>query len=222
MLQISQAGFHFDAEIGLRRSPRQIRALPKGETPDLEEIQEEDTLGITEGSDQGSKPRADIDNLEKPELIDAPEKIVFFQTMLEQLEANYGWDIETHTGDVPRKRCRSAHLVGGRPRKYTHAVVQRDDTTVVHIFEIELTADESLSTLFFRATHPQNVLEKILDALMTNDTSQKLKAMHWKRKSNAEHTISRHYLDHPDKKIKSEAEALESWVARAADKILSL
>ena len=222
LIRITSAGFHFDAEIDLRRSPRHIRGLPKGEMPDLDEIQEEESLGITEGSDHGSKPRADIDNLEKPELIDAPEKIAFFQTMLEQLEAKHGWDIETHTGDVPRKRCRSAHLVGGRARKYTHAVVQRDDTTEVHVLEIELTADESLSTLFFRATHTQNAVEKILDALMTSDTSHKFKAMQWKRQSNAEHTIARHYLEHPDKKIKSEAEALESWVARAADKILSL
>ena len=222
LIRIRPAGFHFDAEIDLRRSPRHIRALPKGKMLDLEVTQEEESLGITEGSDHGSKPRADIDNLVKPALIDAPEKFVFFQMMLEQLEAKYGWVIETHTGDVPSKRCRSAHLVDNRARKYTHAVVQRDDTTVVHILEIELTAEESLSTLFFRATHPQKAVEKILDALMTNDTSQKLKAMHWKRKSNAEHTIARHYLDHPDKKIKSEVEALESWVARAADKILSL
>ena len=222
LLQISPAGFHFDAEIDLRRSPRHIRGLPEAEMPDLEEIQEEESLGITEGSDHGSKPRADIDNLEKPELIDAPEKIVFFKTMLEQLGANYDWKIDTDTDDVPRKSCRSAHLVGGRPRKYTHAVVQRDETTEVQILEIELTAQETLSTLFFRTTHSQDAVKKILDALMTNDTSKKYKAMQWKRESNAEHTIARHYLEHPDKKIKSEVEALESWVARAADKILSL
>ena len=222
LLRIKPAGFHFDAEIDLRRSPLKVKSLPKGDKPDSEETQDEDTLGITEGSDHGSKPCADIDNLEKPELIDAPEKIAFFQTMLEQLEAKHGWDIKTHTGDVPRKRCRSAHLVDDRARKYTHAVVQWEDTNIVHILEIELTAQESLSTLFFRATQPQKAVDEILDALMTNDTSQKYKAMQWKRKSNAEHTIARHYLEHPDKKITSEAKALELWVARAADKILSL
>ena len=92
LLRIKPAGFHFDAEIDLRRSQLKVKNLPKGDMPDLEETQEEDTLGITEGSDHGSKPRADIDNLEKPDLIDAPEKIAFFQTMLEQLEDNYGWD----------------------------------------------------------------------------------------------------------------------------------
>ena len=196
--------------------------MPKGDKAASEEIRDEDTLGITEGSDHGSKPRADIDNLEKPELLDAPEKIAFFQTMLEQLKTKHDWNIEIRTGDVPKKRCRSAHLVDNRARKYSHAIVQRDETTVVHVLEIELTAKESLSTLFFRATHTQKAVEEILDALMTSDTLQKFKAMQWKRKSNAEHTIARHYLDHPDKKIKSEVEALESWVARAADKILSL
>ena len=222
LVQTHGTGFHFDTEINLRRRPLKVKALRKGDMLDLKGTQEENTLGITEGSDHGSKPRADIDNLEKPELIDAPEKLGFFQTMLEQLKADHGWDIETRTGDVPRKRCRTAHLVGGRPRKYTHAVVQWDETNVVHILEIELTAKETLSTLFFRASHPQQAVKKILDALMTNDASRKYKAMQWKRKSNVEHTIARHYLEHPDKKIKSEEEALESWVARAADKILSL
>ena len=222
LLRISTAGFHFDAEIDLRRSPRHIRGLPKGEMSDLEETQEEEILGITEGSDHGSKPRADIDNLEKPELLDAPEKIAFFQTMLEQLKTKHDWDIEIRTGDVPKKRCRSAHLVDNRARKYSHAIVQRDETTVVHVLEIELTAKESLSTLLFRATRSQEAVEEILDALMTSDALQKLKAMQWKRKSNAELTIAHYYLEHPDQKIKSEEEALESWVARAADKIVRL
>ena len=42
LIRISSAGFHFDAEIDLRRSPRHIRGLPKGEMPDLDEIQEEE------------------------------------------------------------------------------------------------------------------------------------------------------------------------------------
>jgi hypothetical protein len=44
----------------------------------------------------------------------------------------------------------------------------------------------------------------------------------WKRKDISEQTISRHYLDHPDRKIKSEEDALESWVARAGQKIVTL
>lgn len=222
LIRINHAGFHFDSEIDLRRSPRQVRALPKGEVSDLEEIQEEEVLGITEGSDRGSKPRADIDNLAKPELINAPEKIAFFQSMLEQIEAEHGWLIETHTGEVPKKRCRSAHLIDNRLRRYSHATVQRDKTTSIHILEIELTAEESLSTLFFRAANGHQVVDKILDDLMTSNITKKLKAMQWKRKSNAEQTTARLYLDHPDKKIKNEVEALESWVARAAVKIKSL
>lgn len=222
LVRVSPGGFHFDTEIDLRRSPRQVRALPKGVTPDLEEIQEEETLGITEGCDHGSIPRTDIDNLEKPELVDAPEKIAFFQTMLQHLEANHDWSIETQTGNVPKKRCRTAHLIDNRARKYCHASVRRDDTTVVQVLEIELDGDESLSTFLYRSDNSQETLGQLLDALMRSESSPKRSAMQWKKKFNAEVTRARLYLDHPDKKIKSEAEALESWIARAAAKIHSL
>ncbi|WP_431065467.1 hypothetical protein [Methylotuvimicrobium sp.] len=45
---------------------------------------------------------ADVDNFDPPELIDAPEKILFFQTMLQKLEDEYGWKIEYQMGDVPK------------------------------------------------------------------------------------------------------------------------
>lgn len=225
LLKFSSSGLHFDCEIDLARSPRNIRALPKGEKPKLDENQtEEDTVGITEGSNHGKKPRADINNLEEPELLAAPEKIVFFQKLLDELGKNTGWSINSTTGNVPQKRCRSAHLVAGRPRKYCHAVVQRDETTVVQILEIELTAKESLSTLFFRSEEVGSKFEKLLDSLMSgvSDEDKKSKAMQWKRQSNAELTISRQYLDHPDTKIKNETDAMESWVARAKQKVDTL
>ncbi len=215
-------GFHFNTEIDLRKSPRQIRALPNGTTPDSEDSQEENTLGIIEGSDHGSNPGVDIDNFEEPDLMNGPEKFTFFQSLLEQLEVNFGWSIETHTGEIPRKRCRSVHMVGNRVRRYLHAIIQRDDTTKVHGLEIELTAEESLSTLLFRSVESEKAVENIVDALMTSNSSKKLKSMQWKRKINVQLTTSRHYLGHPDKKIKNEVEALESWVARAAGKIMNL
>jgi hypothetical protein len=43
--------------------------------------------------------------------------------------------------------------------------------------------------------------------------------MSWKRNFIAQNTSVREYLGHPDNKIKSESDALESWVARAAEKI---
>lgn len=217
MLSITSSGLHFDAEIDLRRSPRQVKALPRGEKPQMDEPEEE-TLGITEQSDYGKNRRADFDNLDKRELIEAPEKMLFFQEMFGLLKSEYGWQIETHTGEVPPKNCRSAHLIDGRPRQYCHVVLNRDPDTLIQILEIELKPDESLSTLFFRSD-AENVLGEILDALMTSDTELKYKAMQWKRKTNAELTITRHYLEHPDRKIKDENEALESWVARAADRI---
>lgn len=217
MLSITSSGLHFDAEIDLRRSPRQVKALPRGEKPQMDEPEEE-TLGITEQSDYGKNRRADFDNLDKRELIEAPEKMLFFQEMFGLLKSEYGWQIETHTGEVPPKNCRSAHLIDGRPRQYCHVVLNRDPDTLIQILEIELKPDESLSTFFFRSD-AENVLGEILDALMTSDTELKYKAMQWKRKTNAELTITRHYLEHPDRKIKDENEALESWVARAADRI---
>ncbi|MDO3377715.1 hypothetical protein [Geoalkalibacter halelectricus] len=221
LLHIAASGLHFDAEIDLRRSPRHIKALPKSEEPDISEPEVEETVGITESSDHGNIPRADFDHLQKPELIEAPEKMVFFQTMLKQLEAEHGWTIETHFGKVPQKNCRSAHLIDGRPRQYCHAVLNRDVDTLIQILEIELKPEESLSSLFFRSKAKSSV-DEILDALMMTDPELNYKAMQWKRKMNAELTLARHYLEHPDKKIKSETEALEAWVARAADRIMRM
>ena len=49
-----------------------------------------------------------------------------------------------------------------------------------------------------------------------------LNAMSWKRKKNAENTIVRAYLGHPDSNVENENDALESWVSRAATLIKSL
>jgi hypothetical protein len=222
LIRITSAGFYFDTEIDLRRSPRQVKALPKGKKPQLDEPQEEDTFGITEGSDHGKKPRADIDNLEKPDLVDSPEKIKFFKTMLENLEVEHGWKYETNTGNVPKMRCRSVHLIEGRPRQYCHTVLFRDAESTVEILEIELTNKECLSTLFYRTKNTQETLGCILDELMTSEASKNFKAMQWKRKMNTELTTSHLYLGHPDKKIKNEDEALEAWVAIAAGKVKKL
>lgn len=223
LIKITSSGLHFDIEPDLRRSPRHIHALPNGESPELVEMQEEPTVSLLEGSDHGQIPRADVNNLEAPELVDAPEKMALFEKLLEMLEKEHQWPIEIRSGEVPRKNCRTAHLVEGRARQYRHAKIQRDETTLIQILEVELTAAESLSTLFFRADDKQvTSAEKIIDDLMSSDLEKKLKAMQWKRKLIAERTINRLYLEHPDNKIKNEEDALASWVARAASKILSL
>ncbi len=221
MIKVTSSGFHFDTEIDLRRSPRQIKALPKGEKPELEEEQNDDSGGMGEGEKGGKGRRLDAKNLDDPNLLEAPEKIKLFQTMLEKLVSEHGWTVDSNMGDVPKKRCRSAHLVDGRARKYCHAIVKRDETTQVQILEIELRKNESLSTLFFKASDDEASCEEILDALMTSDASLNYKAMQWKRQINVEQTTSRLYLEHPDSKISNE-EALESWCARAADRIQGL
>lgn len=220
-LQTGCSGFHFDSEIDLIRGPRNVKCLPRPKDPEKSESKVEEIVGITESSDHGKNPGSDFDNLKKPELVEAPEKMFFFRTMLEKLESGNNWQPETRFGAVPRKNCRSAHLIDGRPRQYCHVELDRDPDTLIQILEIELKPDESLSTFFFRS-NKENVLEDILDALMTSNSKLNHKAMQWKREKNVELTTALHYLEHPDRKIKDGAEALESWVARAAEKIARL
>ena len=224
-VKLGRSGLNFDVELDYRRSPRHVRALPPHARPELDDNQEqseEELASLQEGKDTGKGVRADVDNLEPPKLIEAPEKIAFFQSMLEQLEFKYSWKIAYQMGDVPTQKCRSAHLIDGRPRQFCHATIQRDDTTTIQILEIELTKEESLSTLFFRTKGRCSVYQNILDELMNRDKDKGLNAMNWKRQFNSENTQVSVYLGHPDNKIKSESDALEAWVARAAEKILCM
>lgn len=231
-IKLGRSGLNFEVELDTRRSPRHVKALPPKSAPsidDLEEQSPEEMASLQQGSDRGKGPRADVDNLEPPELIDAPEKIVLFRSMLQKLEDEYGWKIESQMGDVPKKSCRSLHLVGDRPRQYCHAIIRRDESTLIQVLEIELTTkakkdgtteSESLSTLFFRASDTTSIFQSILDELMTAYKDDGLNAMSWKRKFISENTSIQEYLGHPDNKIKSEEDALASWVARAAEKVI--
>lgn len=233
-IKLGRSGLNFDVEPDTRRSPRHVKALPPLSEPDLEEIEEqtpEELASLQQGSDRGKGLKADIDNLDPPVLIDAPEKIMFFQSMLQKLEEEHVWQIESIIGDVPKKRCRSQHLVGGRPRRYCHAVIKRDKSTTIQILEIELTSKpkkdgtieaESLSTLFFRAGDTSVTFQRILDELMTAYKDEGLNALSWKRRFISQNTLVREYLGHPDNKIKNEQDALDSWVARAAEKIIGM
>lgn len=233
-IKIGRSGLNFDVELDTRRSPRHVKALPPKIEPDLDSLEEqtpEELASLQQGGDKGKGPRADIDNLEPPELIDAPEKIVFFQAMLKMLGEQYGWKIDSQMGDVPKKRCRSQHLVGNRLRRYCHAVIVREETTVIQVLEIELTTKhkkdgmeepESLSTLFFKASDTTSTFQNILEELMTSYKAGGLSAMSWKRKFISQNTSVREYLGHPENKIKSEQDALESWVARAAEKVIGM
>jgi hypothetical protein len=231
LVKLGRSGLNFDVELDTRRSPRHVKILPSKVKSELDELQEqtpEELASLQQGSDKGKGPRADVDNLVPPDLLDAPEKIVFFQTMLQKLKEVHGWNIVSHMGDVPQKRCRSLHLVGDNPRRYCHAKIVRDGSTTIQVLEIELTKKikkdgneelESLSTLFFRAPDTESTYLKCLDELMTDYKDKGPAAMSWKRNFIAQNTSVREYLDHPDNKIKSESDALESWVARAAEKI---
>ncbi|MCO1336618.1 Tn7-like element transposition protein TnsE [Microbulbifer sp. OS29] len=235
MIKLSRSGLNFEVEIDTRRSPRHVNVLPHNIDSDLlDEIEEQtsEELGsLLEGSDQGKGVRVDVDNLDPPDLIDAPEKIVFFQEMLDKLKDKHGWKIESKIGDVPQMRCRTQHLVDNRPRRYCHAVIEKDQKTFIQILEIELTnktkkdgteESESLSTLFFRAGDTKSTYLDILDELMTSYKDEGLAAMSWKRNYISEYTSIQEYLAHPDNKIISENDALNSWVERAAQKIIGM
>ncbi|WP_100642544.1 Tn7-like element transposition protein TnsE [Alteromonas facilis] len=234
LVKLGRSRLHFDVELDTRRSTRQVKVLPPQTEPDLDDLQEqppEELASLKKGSDKGKGPKADVDNLYPPDLIDAPEKIVFFQSMLQKLKEEHGWQIQSSIGDVPKKRCRSQHLVGGRPRRYCHAIVKRDRSTTIQILEIELTSKpkkdgtldtESLSTLFFRAGDTSITFQRILDELMTAYKDEGLNAMSWKRQFISQNTSVREYLGHPDNKITSERDALDSWVTRAAEKVIGM
>jgi len=225
LLKVGRSGLNFDVEPNLRRSPRHVGGLPPKPKSQLNENKKppkEQPGSLKEGKDTGKGVRADINNLEPPKLIEAPEKIAFFQSMLEQLGSKFKWSIQCQMGDVPRQRCRSVHLVDGRPRKFCRATIKRDKTTAIQVLEIELTKDESLSTLLFRSNNDEAVSKGILEQLMSRDKDKGLNAMSWKRQFNLENTIACDYLGHPDNKVKSEGDALESWVNRASEKIINL
>lgn len=233
-VMLGRSGLNFDVELDTRRSPRHVKALPFQTEPDLDDIEEqtsEELASLQQGSDKGKVPRADADNLDPPDLVDAPEKIVFFQSMLQKLEEEHRWQIKSNIGDVPKKRCHSQHLVGDRPRRYCHAVIKRDKSTTIQILEIELTSKqkkdgsleaESLSTLFFRADDTSVTFQRILDELMTAYKDEGSNAMSWKKRFISQNTSVREYLGHPDNKIKNEQDALDSWVARAAEKVIGM
>lgn len=233
-VKLGRSGLNFDVEPDTRRSPRHVKALPPKIEPELDDMEEqapEELASLQQGSDKGKSIRADVDNFDPPKLVEAPEKIVFFQAMLQKLKDEYGWSIENQIGDVPKKRCRSQHLVGDRPRRYCHAIIQRDTSTKIQILEVELSSKikkdgtmepESLSTLFFRAPDTTSTFQGILDELMTAYKNEGLNAMSWKRKYISQNTSVHGYLGHPENKIAIEQDALESWVARAAEKVIGI
>ena len=219
-ININKAGFHFDTYLDLRRSPRNVRVLPKGTEPELVENQEDDTVGIKQGKNTGKRPRADIDKLDKPEPIKSSAKLQLFETMLETLATESGWELVVENDDVPKMNCRSAHLVDEKPRQFCYAKIKLSTELTIFAIEIELQAKETLSTLFYRSNI--SIHEQILNDLMSSNSAEKQKSMQWDRKSIKEIAMSSYFLGHPDQKNMSEEEINQSWSTRAKQKISSL
>ena len=219
-ININKAGFHFDTYLDLRRSPRNVRILPKGTEPELVENQEDDSVGIKQGKNTGKRPRADIDKLDKPEPIKPSAKLQLFEIMLETLAEESGWKLFVEKGNVPKVNCRSAHLIAGKPRLFCYAEIQLSEGFSIYAIEIELQTKETLSTILYRSE--ASTYKQILSDLMSSNTERKQKAMQWDRKNIKELTVSDCFLDHPDKKNLNEEEINQSWSARAKQKILTL
>ena len=218
----SKAGFHFETDIDIRRSPRHERMLPKGEKTDLDEIEEDDTVGITQGSSTGKNPRVDVDNLDQPDPILPSEKLQRFEAMLETLCNENKWGLDYERGDVPKKNCRSAHLVDNRPRQFSHVCIRISNELFVYALEIELKDKETLSTLLYRSKSSRPLIDQFLDDLMSSDSKENQKAMQWNRKKLKETAASVYFLEHPDKKLLSEEEVNQSWSLRTRQKLLAL
>lgn len=219
-ININKAGFHFDTYLDLRRSPRNVRILPKGTEPELVENQEDDTVGIKQGKNTGKRPRADIDKLDKPEPIESSAKLQLFEVMLETLATESGWELCVENDDVPKMNCRSAHLVDGKPRQFCYAKIKLSTELTIFAIEIELQTKETLSTLFYRSN--TSIYEQVLNDLMSSNSERKQKAMQWNREEIKSITQSDCFLGHPDKKNLNEEEIDQSWSARAKQKILTL
>jgi len=218
-IKVNSTGFHFEADLELRRGPRKTRTLPKGGQPESDDNQE-DTVGIKRGKKTGKNARGDVDKLEAPDPIKPSEKMQFFEIMLKTLAKENRWKLVVENNNVPQMNCRSAHLVNGRPRQFCYAEIQLSEEVVVFAIEIELQAEEALSTLFYRSEAA--IHEGILKGLMSSNSIEKQKSMHWDHKSIKEMTISSCFLGHPDKKDLSEKEVIESWSVRAKLKLQGL
>ncbi|MCW8930090.1 MAG: Tn7-like element transposition protein TnsE [Gammaproteobacteria bacterium] len=219
IIHISKSGLHFDLEIDTRRCPRHYKLMPEGTESVLDEIQEDEIVGITEGDKTGKKPRADFDIMKEPEHLDGIDKFdVFKQLLLKLSEKKTKWKISIHIERIPKGRSRTLYKIDGRHRNYLHAIIQKNQDTQVHILEVELAKGDSLSTLICRIKSDLNISE-VIETTLTDLINNSLS---WKRKNIHEVTISRAFLGHPDHKIIHEKETLESWVKRAIINIKSV
>jgi hypothetical protein len=90
-VKLGRSGLNFDVELDTKRSPRHAKILPPTDQPNLEELEEqtpEEVASLQQGSDSGKGPRASVDNLDPPELIESPEKIVFFKPCYKNFKRN--------------------------------------------------------------------------------------------------------------------------------------
>lgn len=81
LVRMKRSGLNFDVEPDTRRISREIKVIPAKNDlliNDSSQIDSVTTASVQQGSNGGSGLRADVDQLEEPELVDAPEKLFSF------------------------------------------------------------------------------------------------------------------------------------------------
>ncbi len=103
--------------------------------------------------------------MDEPEPITPSEKLQLFEAMLETLCNVNNWGLDYERDNVPKKNCRSAHLVDDRPRQFSHASIKMSDELLVYALEIGLKDKETLSTLLYRSQSSEPLSAQILNEL---------------------------------------------------------
>ena len=221
-IEISRSGFHFNTYINMQRAPRPF-------IPEFNKDPEEDDapnevkgVSIAQGTRAGTTHRADTDKSEKPDLITPSNKILLFEDMLRALTDDNNWTLTLDRGDVPKVKCRSAHLINKRARQYSFGKIKISDGLTVFALEIELKGKEALSTLLYKTKNPDYTTAQILTDLMSSDTDRNQQAMQWDRPRISDLTTATHFLGHPDSKNLTEKEACKTWAEKTKNKLLSL
>lgn len=221
-IKISRSGFHFDSYINMQRAPRPFIPEFNKDSDEADGTNEVKGVSVAQGTRTGTTHRADTDKSEKPDLITPSNKILLFEEMLRALTDDNNWTLTLDRGDVPREKCRSAHLINKRARQYSFGKIKISDGLTVYALEIELKDKEALSTLLYKTKEPDYTKTQILTDLMSSDTERNQKAMQWDRPRISDVTSATHFLGHPDSKNLTEKETCKTWAEKAKNKLLSL
>ncbi|OUS06489.1 hypothetical protein A9Q81_02875 [Gammaproteobacteria bacterium 42_54_T18] len=217
MLTIPQTGFHFDSELKTQRNPRLELIGIKGVLEDSDETNDTETVGVTESDLNGKNPRADFNALEEKE--EGKASFTEFKQVIKHVrEKKPKWKISERIAYVPQGNSRKLYKIGDRRRCYLHVKVTLDESTTIHILDIELSDGRSLSTLLLRFDNRLSEKEAIYDTLVSLMNN----ACNWSRKQVYEISVARKFLSHPKVLDMANEETIVSWSKRMFDSLTDL